>query len=850
MRFNSEEEKDGRWMFLSKTTKTTQKKEKKKKKRNVVMFGRRRTCARVVNIATNATRRRESGLGGDVLNECGRVPSSSSSSSSSFSMLFRRNIGIHQQHQQQQQQQQQQHIQFETFVGGNRARVLPAHQLTMAVKTNPLLYRQLIRKVCPGIPLSKPGERQTVALEDFMKDFQVLDVHRGATGGNSSSSSAARGGDRTDLLVFNKSAKLKGVRKNTTKFFMPFMLEEKESTSAAAAAVAAENSSSRTIGAEGFNNTNTSIINNSGNGGNDSRGGGNREGGERHHHRETMWQKYRFYAFALGCALSFYIYREGVKETENLKKQNYTTEKDYEIENWSGTKKVVVDTFAQPETTEALEAIIRHASLRGKKIRPVGAALSPNGVAFEKEGMVSLALLDKVLHVDVEKKQVTVQPGARVSDVTEALRKYNLTLQNYASIREQQIGGFTQVGAHGTGAKIPPVDATVVRMKLITPARGVIEFGMKEGEENKNVIDPMFEATKVGLGSLGVASEITLQCVDAYRLKEDTFTTTPELIEKNHEKWIRKYKHVRYMWIPHTDCVVVVGSNPIDAKKKSILGLDSVFSYLTTPNERKQNKYRTKPMIDLLKKYDKESAKKAERENAGFGELRDLLLRIDPLNVDHVKKVNAAEAEFWKRSHGTRVDWSDQILGFDCGGQQHVLEVAFPCGTLEEMDEKATMSANVGVPPSLRKDLCFMRDLRKMIEENNIPAHAPIEQRWTSGSSSIMSPSHGEKHSLHSWVGIIMYLPTQVEAEREEITARFTKYGEQMRDTLGDEYLLKTHWAKIELEGNLERRKKQVERLKTAYGQENFRVFRDLRRKFDPKGVLMNELIEGLFESE
>ena len=85
---------------------------------------------------------------------------------------------------------------------------------------------------------------------------------------------------------------------------------------------------------------------------------------------------------------------------------------------------------------------------------------------------------------------------------------------------------------------------------------------------------------------------------------------------------------------------------------------------------------------------------------------------------------------------------------------------------------------------------------------------------------------------------------------REEITARFTEYGEQMRDTLGDKYLLKTHWAKIELEGNLERRKKQVERLKTAYGQENFRVFRDLRRKFDPKGVLMNELIEGLFESE
>ena len=42
-----------------------------------------------------------------------------------------------------------------------------------------------------------------------------------------------------------------------------------------------------------------------------------------------MWQKYRFYAFMLGCALSFYAYRESVKETENLEKQSYTTEKEY-----------------------------------------------------------------------------------------------------------------------------------------------------------------------------------------------------------------------------------------------------------------------------------------------------------------------------------------------------------------------------------------------------------------------------------------------------------------------------------------------------------------------------------------
>ena len=38
-------------------------------------------------------------------------------------------------------------------------------------------------------------------------------------------------------------------------------------------------------------------------------------------------------------------------------------------------------------------------------------------------------------------------------------------------------------------------------------------------------------------------------------------------------------------------------------------------------------------------------------------------------------RVNRAEAEYWRLSSGTRVGYSDEILGFDCGGEQLVLEV-------------------------------------------------------------------------------------------------------------------------------------------------------------------------------
>ena len=483
------------------------------------------------------------------------------------------------------------------------------------------------------------------------------------------------------------------------------------------------------------------------------------------------------------------------------------------VENWSGTKRVECEKVLTPESAEALERAVR--SGKHRKLRPCGSALSPNGVAFEERGMLSMALLDEVLEVDAEKKLLRVQAGARVREVVEALRPHGLTLQNYASIREQQMGGFTQVGAHGTGARIPPVDETVVEMKLVTPARGTLTLSATSEPE-------LFKLAKCGIGALGAVTELTIKCVDAHKLVENTWTATPGEIEKNHEKWLREYQHIRYMWIPHTETVVVVASNPLK------------------PGEREpwirsgmSEKKRVEPLVRLLK----EVAPDVNPENMGFGQLRDELLKVNPLDFEHVKRVNAAEAEFWKRSTGTRVDWSDQILGFDCGGQQHVLEVAFPAGELES------------TPPAsdapLRADLRFMRDLRRLIVDNQIPAHAPIEQRWTSGSSSPMSPSAGSPNSLHSWVGIIMYLPTTVEAEREAITNAFTEYGYKEFDALGDKYELRTHWAKIEVPEDIRRLDKTRTKLREHYPVKEFNA---ARKYLDPYGVFTNGIIASLFK--
>lgn len=125
--------------------------------------------------------------------------------------------------------------------------------------------------------------------------------------------------------------------------------------------------------------------------------------------------------------------------------------------------------------------------------------------------------------------QVRVQAGAKVQDVVEALRPHGLTLQNYASVRDQQIGGFTQVSAHGTGAALPPVDEQVVAMRLVAP-------GLGQAVELRRGVDAAFPWAKVGLGGMGVVTEVTLQCVASHRLLEETTVTTRAAVERSHAK--------------------------------------------------------------------------------------------------------------------------------------------------------------------------------------------------------------------------------------------------------------------------------------------------------------------------
>jgi L-galactono-1,4-lactone dehydrogenase len=44
---------------------------------------------------------------------------------------------------------------------------------------------------------------------------------------------------------------------------------------------------------------------------------------------------------------------------------------------------------------------------------------------------------------------------------------------------------------------------------------------------------------------------------------------TMQEVKWKHAKWLRDNRHLRYMWIPHTDAVVVVSNNPLPKGNKA-----------------------------------------------------------------------------------------------------------------------------------------------------------------------------------------------------------------------------------------------------------------------------------------
>lgn len=226
--------------------------------------------------------------------------------------------------------------------------------------------------------------------------------------------------------------------------------------------------------------------------------------------------------------------------------------------NWSGALSCVPAQTVAASNEDEIAAAIRSAAENGLgPVRAPGTGHSFTPIVVTDGTLIDIDAHEGVVAADTASGLVHVRAGTKISDLGAPLLEAGLALANQGDINRQSIAGAVSTGTHGTGLTLGSVSSQVAGLRI----------AMANGESVDASADTntdIYNAGRVSLGTLGILTELTLQCVPAYALKEtggriavsDVFAQMDTLVADN--------RHFEFFWFPFADDVLVKFLNTTD----------------------------------------------------------------------------------------------------------------------------------------------------------------------------------------------------------------------------------------------------------------------------------------------
>lgn len=158
-------------------------------------------------------------------------------------------------------------------------------------------------------------------------------------------------------------------------------------------------------------------------------------------------------------------------------------------------------------------------------------------IGYENSLHIDMRKFNKVLNIDVQKKQVTVQPGIVWRDLQKKIDPYNLSIKIMQTYANFTVGGSISVNCHGRYIGHGPIISSVIQLKIITASGKIITA-------NRKINTDVFNAAIGGYGGIGVIVEATLQLEDNVKVERQTKLVKVENYNDFFDKNIRNNKNV------------------------------------------------------------------------------------------------------------------------------------------------------------------------------------------------------------------------------------------------------------------------------------------------------------------
>jgi FAD/FMN-containing dehydrogenase len=221
---------------------------------------------------------------------------------------------------------------------------------------------------------------------------------------------------------------------------------------------------------------------------------------------------------------------------------------DVRLRNWARNATLGRhDSVTAPTTEAELRAFL--AATDGR-VRMMGSRMSP-GRLLELTGQTG-ALLD--LHhlrglVSMTEDTATFAGATALQEVYDVLSGHGMMLPSSPGvIAEQTLAGALSTGTHGQGLHQSSIADAAVMIRMVLADGTVAEFDRDH---------PWFSAVQLGLGSLGVITQVTLRIEPSpiYTCRKDAISA--DTLEHDLQTWNRESPLVKAWWFPQEGQVQV-----------------------------------------------------------------------------------------------------------------------------------------------------------------------------------------------------------------------------------------------------------------------------------------------------
>ena len=204
--------------------------------------------------------------------------------------------------------------------------------------------------------------------------------------------------------------------------------------------------------------------------------------------------------------------------------------------------------LAQPRNLRELQQILEPGGPFPAPFRPLGAGSAATDCNDCSTGtVIDMTAFDDVVDIDAYNHRITVQAGARIGQVVEALAVHGMELEGSHDLMNRTVGGAVASGCIGPsiGSDGALFASQVLGMKVVTPDGQLLVADIGQ-QKILNIL-------RLSYGMLGVIYEVTLRARPVMAFSATHRRCSTEQFSKAVEKLVRTDVGMKFFLLPFRD---------------------------------------------------------------------------------------------------------------------------------------------------------------------------------------------------------------------------------------------------------------------------------------------------------